>query len=325
MPRSATQQKIHRYYKQVASAKQSFGLFDYGVDFNHLYNMDAAKLAELSKAVNDISKLVGKKIQPSDEYKASDNATIESFLDKYKTAPLVPNVQDNMTKAQIEADIKYCKLYNPAGLAKYNIPITEAAMPESDDDDQTDEEEEKRLFDLKMAQYKQAKNKWAKQCTHIDAVIRQKMTQEERRAKKAYQAILKSVCGDENELAETVAMQDKPKVYIEEGDEQLLYEHRKEENRKHARKAMKKKRAKIAKETKQAQLNEVAKKYGVKPLQVTEPVEPVREHEPPDNWHNEPTKYDSDTSEDDAPAVQGDLKGQPVPKSQPMDFEDFVV
>ena len=325
MPRSATQQKIHRYYKQVSNAKQSFQLFDYGVDFNHLYNMDSAKLAQLSKAVNDISKLVGKKILPSDGYKASDNETIESFLDKYKTAPLMPNVQDNMTKAQIEADIKYCKLYNPAGLAKYNIPITEAAMPESDDDDQTDEEEEKRLFDLKMAQYKQAKNKWSKHCTHIDAVIRQKMTQDEQRAKKSYEAILKSICDDDTELADAMAMQDKPKVYIKEGDEQLLYEHMKEEGRKRAKKAMKKKRAKAAQEAKQARLNEAAKKYGVKPLQVNKPVESNQEDEPADNWHNEETKYDSDVSEDDEPAVQGDLKGQPLPKSKPIDFDDIIV
>ena len=331
MPRSATQQKIHRYYKQVANAKQSFELLDYGIDFNHLYNMDSAKLAELSKAINDISKLVGKKIQPSDEYKAKDNETINSFLDKYKTETKTETiVQDNMTQEQIEADIKYCKLYHPAGLAKYGITITGDPMPKSESDDEIDPEEEKRLIEEHMAKHKKARAEWSKQCTHVDAVIRQKMTQDERRAKKAYQAILKSVCDDEKEFAETVFIHEseiKPIVYIEEGDEKLLFEHRKEEGRKRAKKAMKKKRDKLAKENKQAGLNEIAKKYGVKPIQVNDfdDVEPVREQEPADNWHNEETKYDSDVSDDDGPAVQGDLKGQPVPKSQPIDFEDFAV
>jgi hypothetical protein len=331
MPRTKEQQKIHRYYKQVANAKQSFELLDYGIDFNHLYNMDSAKLAELSKAINDISKLVGKKIQPSDDYKAADNATINSFLGKYKmVATDVASQGCDMTKKQIDADIKYCKLYNPAGLAKYGIPISEEPMPEPRSESDTDEEEEKKLIEEHMTKYKKAKAEWSKQCTSVDAVIRQKMTQEEQRAKKAYQAILKSVCNDEKEFAETVSVHEteiKPKVYIEEGDEKLLFEHRKEEGRKRAKKAMKKKRDKEAKENKQARLNEVAKKYGVKPIKVNDPdtVEPIREEEPADNWHNEPTKYDSDASDDEEPPVQGDLKGQPVPKSQPIDFEDFAV
>jgi hypothetical protein len=331
MPRTKEQQKIHRYYKQVANAKQSFELLDYGIDFNHLYNMDSAKLAELSKAINDISKLVGKKIQPCDDYKAKDNETINSFLKKYKTAATkTENIVQDMTKEQIDADIKYCKLYHPAGLAKYGIAISEEPMPEPRSDDETDEEEEKKLIEEHMKKHKKARDEWSKQCTHVDAVIRQKMTQEERRAKKAYQAILKTVCDDEKEFAETVSLREteiKPKVYIEEGDEKLLFEHRKEEGRKRAKKAMKKKRDKLAKENKQAGLNEIAKKYGVKPIQVNDPddVEPVREQEPADNWHNEPTKYDSDASDDEEPPVQGDLKGQPVPKSHPIDFEDFAV